>query len=58
MEPGQWQLIKIEFEYESRNFLLHGHAPEKCQLIVCWRHNWEESPVEVIELKTALREIG
>jgi hypothetical protein len=58
MGPGQWQRVWIEFEYESRNFLLHGHRPEKCHLIVCWRHNWEESPLEVIELGTAVREIG
>jgi hypothetical protein len=54
MEPGLWQLIRIEFEYESRNFLMHGHKPDKCHLIVCWKHNWSESPLEVIELKTAL----
>jgi hypothetical protein len=54
MEPGLWQLIRIEFEYESRNFLLHGHKPDKCHLIVCWKHNWAESPLEVIELRTAL----
>jgi hypothetical protein len=56
MEPGHWQMVKIEFEHESRNFLLHGHKPEKCHLIVCWRHNWEECPLEVIELRTALKE--
>jgi hypothetical protein len=28
MAPGQWQWVKIEFEYESRNFLLHGHHPD------------------------------
>jgi Homing endonuclease associated repeat len=55
MEPDQWQKIKIEFEYESKNFLTHGHRPDKCNLIVCWRHNWEESPLEVIELRTAVR---
>jgi hypothetical protein len=50
MEPGRWQRIRIEFEYESRNFLRHGHTAEKCHVIVCWRHNWPECPVEVIEL--------
>jgi hypothetical protein len=45
------QLVKIEFELESRNFLKHRHDPGKCDLIVCWRHNWPECPLEVIELK-------
>ena len=50
IEPGRWQRIWIEFEYESRNFLRHGHSAERCHVIVCWRHNWPECPVEVIEL--------
>jgi hypothetical protein len=58
MEIDRWQLVRIEFEYESRNFLLHRHRPEKCHLIVCWKHNWPEAPVEVIELSSAIKEIG
>ncbi|HEY7404769.1 MAG TPA: hypothetical protein VIB39_14695 [Candidatus Angelobacter sp.] len=48
------QLVKIEFELESRNFLKHGHDPVACDLIVCWRHNWPECPLEVIELRSVL----
>jgi hypothetical protein len=50
--PGIWQRVDIELEKESRNFLGHGHDPSKCDLIVCWEHNWPECPLEVIELKT------
>ena len=50
--PGKWQRQRIEFEYESKNFALHGHDPAHCDVIVCWRHNWRECPeeLEVIEL--------
>jgi HNH endonuclease len=50
--PGKWQEVWIEFEYESKNFRLHGHDPKKCDVLVCWRHNWKECPeeIEVIEL--------
>ena len=44
------QRVRIEFEYESRNFLRHGHDVTKCDLIVCWIHNWPECPLEVVEL--------
>jgi hypothetical protein len=54
MEPGRWQRTPIEFELESKNFLLHGHALERCKVIVCWEHNWKECPVEVIELRSAI----
>jgi hypothetical protein len=50
--PGKWQYLRIEFEYESKNFKLHGHDPKGCDVIVCWRHNWKDIPpdLEVIEL--------
>jgi hypothetical protein len=50
--PGKWQYLRIEFEYESKNFKLHGHDPKGCDMIVCWRHNWKDCPaeIEVVEL--------
>lgn len=50
--PGKWQRVRIEFEFESRNFRDHGHPPDGCDLIICWRHNWPECPkhLEVVEL--------
>jgi hypothetical protein len=50
--PGKWQYLRIELEYESKNFKLHGHDPKGCDMIVCWRHNWKECPaeIEVVEL--------
>ena len=50
----QWQRVLIEFEYRSKNFYEHGHDPKECDLIVCWVHNYEECPLEVLELKSAL----
>jgi hypothetical protein len=51
---GKWQLSRSEFEYESRNFLKHMHDASKCDLIICWRHNWPECPLEVLELSSLL----
>lgn len=52
VEPGRWQHFRIEFEYESRGFRVHGHDPLQCDLIVCWRHNWKKCPphIQVLEL--------
>lgn len=54
VEPGRWQRVRIEFEYESRNFLAHMHPVAGCDLIVCWNHNWKDCPLEVLELKRAI----
>ncbi|HSK43293.1 MAG TPA: hypothetical protein VLA83_05325, partial [Candidatus Binatia bacterium] len=52
IEPERCQPTLIEIEYESRNFLLHLHPVDGCDAIVCWKHNWPECPLEVLELKT------
>jgi hypothetical protein len=50
VDRDRWQLKRIEFEYESRNFILHEHDIQGCDIIVCWKHNWPECPLEVVEL--------
>lgn len=47
-----WQRVRIEFEFESWNFALHGHDASGCDVIVCWRHTWAECPkgIDVVEL--------
>jgi hypothetical protein len=55
-----WQRVRIEFEYESRNFRDHGHAQDGCDVIVCWRHNWPECPpsLEVVELASIIQTLS
>jgi hypothetical protein len=53
-QDGLWRIVRIEFEFESRNFLAHGHDPKGCDLIVCWKHNWDSCPVEVVELSALI----
>jgi hypothetical protein len=46
----KWQRLRIEFEFESLNFVKHGHDVKGCDMIICWKHNWSECPLEVLEL--------
>jgi hypothetical protein len=55
--PGRCQLVWIEFEFESRNFAKHRHRRDGCDMIVCWKHNWKDCPLEVIALSEVVREI-
>ena len=59
VSKGQWQPVRIEFEYESRNFVEHGHDPAKCDVIVCWVHNWAECPgsIEVLTLSDVIKKL-
>lgn len=58
--PGRWQRVRIEFEYESQGFRRHRHPAAGCDVIVCWRHNWEECPesLEVVELESVIRALA
>lgn len=42
-----WEEHAVEFEFDSRSFRDHGHDPAKCDLLVCWRHNWVDCPAEI-----------
>lgn len=52
----RWERVMIEFEYRSSNFQKHAHAVEDCDLIVCWEHDWDECPIEVLALSTVVQE--
>lgn len=54
-KKGYYRETNIEFEFKSINFRDHGHDPSECNLIVCWEHNWPECPIQVIELKSAIK---
>lgn len=54
---GMWQRVRIEFEYQARNFRTHGHDHDQCDVIVCWENNWPNCPIEVLELKSAIEQL-
>jgi len=58
--PNSWQRVRIEFEYESRNFRDHGHPCDGCDVIVCWRHNWPDCPecLEIVELSSVIKTLS
>jgi Homing endonuclease associated repeat len=58
--PERWQRVRVEFEFESRNFRDHGHLASGCDVIVCWRHNWDECPedIEVVQLSSVIKSLA
>jgi len=54
---GKEKRIRIEFEFNSRNFKTHGHDPSQCDWIVCWEDDWPDAPshIRMVELR---REFG
>ena len=56
-QQDQWERVRVEFEFKSSEFKNHGHDPSNCDLIVCWIDDWQECPLEVLELKTAIEDL-
>lgn len=60
VDRNKWQRVRIEFEFESRNYRDHGHPTDGCDVVVCWRHNWAECPtnIEVVELSSLIQSLA
>ena len=54
----RWKPVRIEFEYYSSDFKRHDHPVEGCDLIVCWKHDWPDCPLEVLELSEEIKKLG
>lgn len=39
--------VRIEFESKSSSFRAHRHNPKKCDIVVCWKHNWPGLPKQI-----------
>ncbi|MBM4078180.1 MAG: hypothetical protein FJ278_00665 [Planctomycetes bacterium] len=55
---GRLHRVLLEFEYKSSGARMHGgRLKTDRHVVVCWEHDWSECPVEVIELKSAIRRL-
>ena len=54
-----WITEAAEFEMNSSDFEAHGHDPKECDMIICWKDDWEKKPInlKVVELRKELEEI-
>ena len=55
----KWEVLRIEFEYESRSFIRHGHDINGADVVVCYVHNAPEleEQLEIIDLSKVLRDV-
>jgi len=59
VQREQWKHLRMEFLLQSSQYTPdQDSGREPCDLLVCWHHDSEDCPVEVLELKNLVREIG
>ena len=51
------QNVKIGVYYKSYDMKAKAGSFPDCDILVCWEHNWNECPVEVLELKAVLKKL-
>ena len=54
MKKEKLEAVNIGFTLNSSDLKSSGHLTKNCQLLVCWKHEWKECPVEVLELSSVL----
>ena len=53
----RYEKCLIEYEFSSSDFKRHKHLVSGCDLIVCWKHNWLDCPIEVLELESEIKKL-
>lgn len=53
----RWEPCLIEYEFSSMDYKKHKHPTTGCDLIVCWKHNWNECPIEVLALEEEIKKL-
>lgn len=54
-DKGTFSKCLAEFEFKSSNYQLHKHPIKGCDIIICWENDWEDCPIEVLELRKVAR---
>ncbi|MCP5046846.1 MAG: hypothetical protein GY940_06720 [bacterium] len=54
-ERREWEQVTIQLEHKSSDFKTQGHDESRCDLIVCWKDDWPECPVEVLQLRSVIK---
>ncbi|MDY0297697.1 MAG: hypothetical protein RB296_10305 [Acidobacteriota bacterium] len=59
LQREQWKHQRVEFFFKSSEYTPdQDSGREPCDLLVCWEHDCEDCPVEVLELKRIVRDFG
>lgn len=53
----RWEKCLIEYEFSSSDYKKHKHPLKGCDLIVCWTHNWNDCPIDVLVLEDAIKKL-
>ena len=57
VEADRWENVGLLFAHKSSDLSDEQEWQEGRDLIVCWIHDWENSPVEVLELKSLISQL-
>lgn len=53
----RYEKCLIEYEFDSSDYKKHKHPVTGCDLVVCWKHNWQECPIKVLSLEEEIKRL-
>lgn len=54
---GTFSKCLAEFEFKASNYQLHKHPLKGCDIIICWENDWQDCPLEILELKRVVKKL-
>lgn len=54
IEDNRWEYVRIQFEYNSSDFQEFQARQNECDIVICWKHDWDSCPLEVLELSSVI----
>lgn len=54
LENDRWEHTRIQIEFRSSDLQNREWNEGDCDILVCWIHDWEDCPIEVLELRALI----
>ena len=51
LKDKKGKLLRAEAEVFASDFQRHKHDIKKCELIICFKNDWKDCPIKIIEIK-------
>ena len=53
----KWEEVELEFSFKSSDLKKTIKDEPEGDIIVCWQHDWPDCPLEILELKSIIKEL-
>ena len=52
-----WEEVELDFYFQSSDLKKTITSDSEFDIVICWKHDWSDCPLEVLELKSIIKEL-